>query len=171
MKISTLITFLSLSILTALSCSKFRPDQKDTTRYYLVRHAEKVVDGTDDPDLSREGQQRAQKLASVMKDKKIERLYATDFKRTQQTLQPLAKSLNLQIDTYDAHDPAAVTRMLADCKGKNVVIAGHSNTIPGLANKLIGEEKYKNLEDDDYSKMWEIVLTGDRVTGEKVITY
>jgi 2,3-bisphosphoglycerate-dependent phosphoglycerate mutase len=171
MKNSTLFTFLSLTLIAVLSCSNFRPDQKDTTHYYLIRHAEKAVDGTDDPDLSFEGQERAQKLAAMLKDKKIEKLYATDFKRTQQTLQPLAKALNLQIETYDAHVPASVARMLSDCKGKTVVITGHSNTIPGLANTIIGKEKYKEMEEDDYSRMWEIVLTGDRVSGDKVITY
>ena len=123
MKNFTRFIFLSLSLLTLFSCSKFQADTKDTTSYYLLRHAEKVVEDTDDPDLSPSGHARAQKVSTMLKDKKIERLYATSYKRTQQTLLPLSETLKLQISIYDPGDAADVDRMLADCKGKNAVIA------------------------------------------------
>lgn len=162
---------ITLLVLAILSCSNFQPEQKETTRYYLVRHAEKAVDGTDDPDLSPAGQARARKLVTMLKQHQIDRLYATSYKRTQQTLQPLADKHHLQINIYDHQDPSSIQRMIAECKGKTCVIAGHSNTIPQLANTLIGQDRYKELDESDYTKMWEILFTGDKLTRHEVITY
>lgn len=171
MKNTCLFKLLALCLLTVLSCSDIRKDQKVTTRYYLIRHAEKAVDGTDDPELSDEGHARARKLVSMLVDHKIERLYATSYKRTQQTLQPLADKYHLKVNIYDHQDAASIARMIADCRGKTTVVAGHSNSIPTLANTLIGQELYQELDESDYTKMWEILFTGDRVTRQKLITY
>jgi 2,3-bisphosphoglycerate-dependent phosphoglycerate mutase len=171
MKNSSGYMLITLFVLAILSCGNFQPDRKETTHYYLLRHAEKAADGTDDPNLSPAGQARALKLVTMLKDQKIDRLYATSFKRTQQTLQPLADKYHLNINIYDHQDPASIKRMIADCKGKTSVIVGHSNTIPHLANTLIGKELYKELEESDYTKMWEILFSGDKVTRHKVISY
>ena len=152
-------------------CTDCQLRKESTTTFYLVRHAEKAVDGTEDPDLSDEGKQRATKLASMLKDKHVERLYATNYKRTQQTLQPLADSLNLEIKIYDHRDAASIERMIADCRGKTAVIAGNSNSTPKLANILINEEIYPELDESDYTKMWEIIKKGDKVTGHQLMEY
>ncbi len=171
MKNSYQFILFTLSLLFVLACTNVRTDKKETTRYYLVRHAEKALDGTDDPDLSPSGQARALKLVSMLKDNKIEQLYATSYKRTQQTLQPLADTLHLEIRIYDHREAMDVERMIADCKGKTVIIAGHSNSIPQLANILIDEEIYQELDESDYTKMWEITKEGIKVTAHRVITY
>jgi len=148
-----------------------QPGQEEATTYYLVRHAEKANDGKEDPSLSAKGRERAQKIAVMLKDKNVKRLYSTPFKRTKQTLQPLADILGLKILIYDYRDAASIAGMIDDCKGKTCVIAGHSNTIPQLANLLIGKEVYAEMDDSDYTKMWEIMLMGDKVIGHKVIEY
>ena len=162
---------ITLIVLAILSCGNFQPGKKEMTQYYLIRHAEKAANGTDDPGLSPAGQARARKLVSMLKDQKIDRLYATAYQRTQQTLQPLADKYHLTITIYDHQDPSSINRMIADCKGKSSVIAGHSNTIPHLANTLIGKDLYKELDESDYTKMWKILFSGDKVTSHKVITY
>jgi broad specificity phosphatase PhoE len=55
---------------------------------FVVRHAEKA-DATKDPDLSEAGRARAEALAKALRDAKIAAIYATEFKRTQQTAAPL----------------------------------------------------------------------------------
>ena len=47
------------------------------TRIYIVRHAEKSLDGSKDPLLTSEGEERAKTLADLLKRRKIERFYAT----------------------------------------------------------------------------------------------
>src|SRR5688572_9324376 len=79
-----------------LACSA--PAQNKTI--ILVRHAEKV-DASRDPELSAEGRQRAERLRRVIKKYKPGAVYSTDFKRTRDTVSPVASSRNLQIQTYD----------------------------------------------------------------------
>ena len=71
-----------------------------TTSYILVRHAEKVK-GVKDPDLSKEGLERAKSLAYLLKDVKVDVIYSSDYKRTQQTALPVAKGQKLEVQSYD----------------------------------------------------------------------
>src|SRR5437870_13587997 len=64
----------------------------------LIRHAEKIIDPNNpDVDLSPAGQTRAQELARMFGDAGINAIYATQYKRTQETVKPLADKLGLQI--------------------------------------------------------------------------
>ena len=61
------------------------------TTVILVRHAEKKIEPNNpDPDLTPEGEARAQEIARMFGDTGINAIYATQFKRTQQTVKPLA---------------------------------------------------------------------------------
>ena len=59
---------------------------------FIVRHAEKASTGGNDPDLSVEGQKRADALAQILKDSKITSVFVTEFKRTQETAAPTARA-------------------------------------------------------------------------------
>jgi glyoxylase-like metal-dependent hydrolase (beta-lactamase superfamily II) len=75
------------------------PGQKKTI--ILVRHAEKV-DASQDPELSPEGRQRAERLMRIVKKYRPGAIYSTDFKRTRDTAAPMAARRKLRIETYDA---------------------------------------------------------------------
>lgn len=141
------------------------------TTLYLVRHAEKAVDGTDDPDLAEAGRARAEKLAGMLKNEKIGRLYATSYKRTQQTLKPLADHLGLDIRRYNHRDGLALDSMIAECRGKVAVIAGHSNSTPRLANRLIGNDVYPDFDESDYTRILKLRITGKKPVKHEVILY
>lgn len=103
-----------------------------------------------DPDLSEAGRVRAESLAIVLKDAKITSIYATKYKRTQQTAAPLAKALGLTVSIAPA-DAADVVKQLAGAKG-NVLVVGHSNTVPDVikglgvtAPVMIGDDEFDNL--------------------------
>lgn len=124
---------------------------------FLVRHAERAdtVPGASptmaaDPDLSEAGRARAESLATALKDAKITAIYATKYKRTQQTAAPLAKALALTVNIVAA-DAAEVVKQLASAKG-NVLVVGHSNTVPDVIKGLgatapvtIGDDEFDNL--------------------------
>ena len=55
---------------------------------FIVRHAEKGSTGGNDPDLSVQGQKRADALANILKDSEITSVFVTEFKRTQETAAP-----------------------------------------------------------------------------------
>ena len=119
---------------------------------FIVRHGEKAQSGdTKDPDLSDLGRARAEFLATMLKDVGITAIYATEFKRTQQTAAPLSRALNLKTTIVPAKETEALVAKFNQGTG-NVLIIGHSNTIPEIlkalgvtATQLVDEADYDNL--------------------------
>src|SRR5215470_2780019 len=70
-----------------------------TTVVVLARHAEKDLSSIQDPPLSPEGEQRAERLAQMFGRGKgvgrIDAIYVSELRRTQQTAAPLAQRLGL----------------------------------------------------------------------------
>ena len=117
---------------------------------HLVRHAEKAeVPGDKDPALSPAGERRAQALAAWAEGRPIDAVYATHLRRTQLTAAPLAAARDLDLRVLPAGDTARLLARLraAHCGGA-VLIVGHSNTVPELAQAFgaasfeIGETEY-----------------------------
>jgi broad specificity phosphatase PhoE len=118
---------------------------------FLVRHAEKAAGGGTDPNLSDAGRKRAARLAQVLKDAGISRIFVTQFKRTKQTAAPLATRLHLTPISVPAENSAQLNTQLRASSG-NVLVVGHSNTISAMIAALgittsiqIGENDYDNL--------------------------
>lgn len=142
--------------------------QKRKVTIILVRHAEKdASDPGSNPSLSPEGRRRAERFARLIKKYKPKRIYSTDYARTRQTAAPLAELRKLTVETYDARRQNELAALMASFrKGRRVVVVGHSNTIPPLANLLVGENKYENLSDSEYGKIWIIRLKKGKVRAE-----
>src|SRR5215212_4100843 len=69
----------------------FATFSRPVTTVILVRHAEKKIEPANpDPDLAPEGVARAQEIARIFGNAGINAIYATHYKRTQQTVKPLA---------------------------------------------------------------------------------
>jgi len=145
--------------------------QNDLTTFILVRHAEKGDDDPRDPSLSAEGEARAQKLAQVLADQNITAIYSTPFKRTKSTAEPLAKSKRLTVETYDFRSQTYLQDMLKKHKGGTILIAGHSNTTPMVANLLIGSETFEQLDESEYSKIFIITVSSVGKGTATVIRY
>jgi 2,3-bisphosphoglycerate-dependent phosphoglycerate mutase len=136
----------------------------------LVRHAEKV-DSSADPELSPEGKQRAERLVKKIGKYCPGAFYSTGFKRTRDTLAPLAAKRKKEIQIYDARQPQALIDQIMKGRTKRVVISGHSNTIPGLANLIAKKELFKNLDDSEYSVIWLIKLKDGKVRKFELLDY
>lgn len=87
---------LFVAALLLLVTTSFGQDQKITT-FILLRHAEKISDGSSDPDLKQEGIDRAFRLATLLKNANVAAIYSTDFKRTRNTVAMLAKDKGLEV--------------------------------------------------------------------------
>lgn len=135
----------------------------------LKRHAEKDTVDTN-PGLTGAGKLRAKKLMTLFPNAQPDEMYATPYKRTFQTLQPWAASLNITIKPYDATKLPDFGNHLLSEKGKTIVVAGHSNTTPALANLLVGADNYKTLDDNEYNKVFAITVVKGKAKG-KVIEY
>lgn len=133
---------------------------------YLVRHAEKVLDGTRDPALTKAGQARARWLATYFRDKEIGTILSTDYTRTRDTAMPTAKELNLNIALYDPSDLERFARELKTRKGSTLVV-GHSDTTPVLAGFLIGENR-EELDERVYDHIYIVTFAKDGTATLKI---
>ena len=132
------------------------------TSVVVVRHAEKQLDQGDDPSLTEKGAARAQILAAMLARTQPAAIYATEWKRTKETMQPLADLLKVPIETVDAKATDVLAKkILAEHEGQTVVVAGHSNTV----NKLIaalGGPVFADLEDSDYDNLFLLTICGSQ---------
>ncbi|MCC6423183.1 MAG: histidine phosphatase family protein [Phycisphaerales bacterium] len=140
-------------------------DQRTTT-IYLVRHAEKENDGAD-PDLSAQGQARAKALSTRLKDAGIQRIFATNARRTQQTVAPLAKWLKLKVQVVSADDIDAMVSRISDCTGENILVAAHSNTIGPIIEGL-GGDTIDPIDESEFDNLYIVTITP---TGDVIIKH
>ncbi|MEP6787056.1 MAG: phosphoglycerate mutase family protein [Acidobacteriota bacterium] len=141
----------------------------------LVRHAEKAaateMDKTGDVDLSPEGRARADRFAKAIKKYKPHEIFATDYKRTRQTAEPIAKLRGKTIQTYDPAKQAELIPKILASTTDHYLIVGHSNTIPALANLFMKKEVFKQLPDPEYGVFWVIKMKNGVVTKVEVFPY
>ena len=136
----------------------------------LVRHGEKV-DESQDPDLSPQGKERAQRLVKAIGKYRPGGFYSTDYKRTRDTIAPLAARREKKIETYDPRKPQDLIDTIMKSRTKRFVVSGHSNTIPGLANLITRKNVFKNLDDAEYSVIWLVRLKDGKVTKIELLEY
>lgn len=164
---------LATSILAVLFFASVSTAQNHKT-IVLIRHAEKDVSATadpNDPNLSPEGKQRAERLWKTVKHLKPGALYSTDYKRTRDTLSDVARRRRLDVKIYDAKNPAALAAEINSSATKRFLVVGHSNTIPGLANLLIKKELFKQLDDVEYGAIWIIRLRKSKPPRAEILSY
>lgn len=99
----------------------------------LLRHAEKGDDDPRNPSLSEAGRARATRFAALFARAGTPRLVASEMKRTQQTLEPLAAASGATIDVVPAADVDAWLRELRNGTSALTIAASHSNIVPKLA--------------------------------------
>jgi phosphohistidine phosphatase SixA len=129
----------------------------------LVRHGEKADDDPQDPSLSPAGQARAQALVAVLDGAPVAAVYATEFKRTRQTAQPLAARSRVPITVRPVNGTSVPTyaanlarEILTRHANKTVVIVGHSNTVPELVRALSGRP-VPALTENDFDRLFLVV--------------
>jgi broad specificity phosphatase PhoE len=156
-----------LICLSLVVSSNSKPGKLDSlTTFFLVRHAEKVSDGSFDPDLTAAGSARADELAYILRYVDLDAIYSTPFQRTKQTAMPTAREKGLDLELYDPSDKGFLKKVLHSHPGGTVLIVGHSNTIPGMVNELAGKPDFSDLDDDTYDNLFIACVPAE---GEPVI--
>jgi broad specificity phosphatase PhoE len=141
---------------------------RPVTTVILVRHAEKIIDPNNtDTDLSPAGQARAQELVRMFGDAGINAIYATQYKRTQQTVKPLADKLGLPVGQVNSKSTAElVTQIRSQHAGQVVFIAGHNSTVPEIIAAL-GGPQYPVIPESEYDNLY--IVTVYRTGKAKVV--
>ena len=130
----------------------------------IVRHAERQT-GDGDDTLSEAGRQRAERLASMLKDAGITHIFVSDLRRTLETAQPLARVRNLspsriaipaqgrgKISASELQVRATLLAISKLPRTAVVLVVGHSNTVPMFLTRLgygpsltIGDTEFDNV--------------------------
>lgn len=157
--LSLFIIFIAALILAPQPAS-WAQEERAVTTIFLVRHAEKVQDGSADPALTQEGRERATALADLLEDAGITAIHSTDYIRTRDTVAPLAERLELPITVYDPRNLAVKAELLKRLPGRHVV-SGHSNTTPELVRLLGGDPGPPFVEAGENDRLYILTLFPD----------
>jgi phosphohistidine phosphatase SixA len=116
-----------------------------TTTIFVMRHAEKLTANPEDPDpaLAPAGEARALELAQFFgrapKGQRLDAMVVSEFRRTQDTVRPLANRLGIPVIVVPADDiRATASRALDENRGGRVLVVGHSDTVPEIVKELSG---------------------------------
>jgi broad specificity phosphatase PhoE len=96
----------------------------------VIRHAERANDA-----LTEEGEKRAETLARLLRNQRVDAIFSTNLTRTIETVNNTAERHGLTIQFYNS--PQEVAGLIkSEYKGKIVLVVGHSPTVPQIIEAL-----------------------------------
>lgn len=128
----------------------------------LTRHAERAQSAENDPPLSADGRRRAQLLASMLATTGVSAIYATEFRRTQETAQPLADLMHLVVRHIDADKTPVLVDAIRKRQSGVVVAVGHSNTVPAIIAALGGPPV--QIREAEFDTLFVVSIAGGDVS-------
>jgi broad specificity phosphatase PhoE len=166
MKRLAFITLIACTVFTNAIIAQSVKGQVPEGNYYLVRHAEK--DTGKNPALTMAGYLRAGDLYREFKNKKIGKIYVSQYRRTQLTADSLRIYKKTDTVHYKADDSGDdLLSKLLNLKGKqkNVLIIGHSNTIPVILKRLgVTGLDISEIPDDEYDNLFLVTVKNKKVS-------
>jgi phosphohistidine phosphatase SixA len=139
------------------------------TTVYLVRHAERAAAPAQDPPLAEAGNVRSQELARMLMKAGIKAIYTSQYLRTKQTAEPLAKQLGITSDVVEVKmnpsNPREISRQSYEDVAKKVyahegdaaLIIGHSNTVPEMI-KALGGDVAPTIDEKEYDDLFIVTI-------------
>jgi len=136
---------------------------------FLIRHAEREDEPRQDPPLKKEGVARAQELARLLANAGIKAIYTSQFARTKQTAEPLATKLGLTLGSISLKSNPANPRQIAEEStsevvnkimegtGENVLVVGHSNSIPDVI-KMLGGDVVPTIDERKFDDLFIVTV-------------
>jgi phosphohistidine phosphatase SixA len=128
----------------------------------VVRHAEKGEGN--DPALTQAGVARTQALVDAVAGADVSAVYATQYKRTRQTVEPLAARVGTGVteipitaENADSYASMLAHDILSKHRGKTVVVAGHSNTVPAIVEAL-GSRPIPAIDESQYDLLYIVII-------------
>src|SRR5215469_11908458 len=123
------LTLLALLVAAVIAYTVYR--DATMTVVVLASWGAKEPGTIDDPPISAEGEQRAERLARMFGQAagpgRLDALYSSGERRAQQTVAPLADLLHLSPTVYDAREAATVTgNLLRSHEGGSILVVGGS---------------------------------------------
>ena len=164
-----LFIFLSFTFFQNSTYAQLEPG---VTKIFIVRHAEK--EAGNNPLLTAAGNARAGDLMRRLQEEGIQKIYVSQYKRTQNTGDSLR--LQLEIDTvHYAADTICDNLINAIMEhgdfGKTILIVGHSNTIPQIIRKFgVTDYPYGDIPDNGFDNLFLVTYKKEKAK-VKVMKY
>lgn len=149
-----LATRLLCAVSLTLSMLAPRAAWAEPSIIYLVRHAEKESGGKD-PELTAQGQARAQNIAAILHKTGIANIFSSQYKRTMQTAHAVAQRTGVPVQAYDPAAPKHLVERVKSLDGV-VLVVGHSNTLPELV-RLFGGAPGADIADNEYARLYQLI--------------
>lgn len=133
------------------------------TQLFCVRHAEKAKDDPHDPPLSAEGEARAEHLGRILAEAGLDSVFSSPARRAQLTAEPTQRRAHTPpLELYDPGDQENwILELLANSRGKKILIVGHQDSVPHLINQLNGGGfDFDNISNSDYGKIYVVATKG-----------
>lgn len=131
----------------------------NSTTVIVIRHAEKVETGSQDPALSSVGEARAARLAQMFGNAAspghVTAIYVSPLVRSRMTAAPIAAALALKPIEMPADDVRGLVRhVLKDNVGGRVLVVGHADTVPRILAALGGDTVAEPIAEQQYDAMY-----------------
>lgn len=135
---------------------------------YVVRHAEREEDGSDDPGLSPAGHARARALADSLAGSDIDAVYVTQLRRTGDTAGPLVTRQQPRVHTWpvargqvEQHVDSLADAVCNQHAGQTLLIIGHSNTVTQIVTAISGRS-VAQITECEYDHLYQVrLIPGD----------
>jgi phosphohistidine phosphatase SixA len=144
-------------------------DNFKVTTVFLIRHAEKADAPREDPPLNESGRLRSQALARILGQSGIKAIYTSQYQRTIQTAEPLAKQLGItatslplkmsQSNPREVSEQSIkeITGKIYERTGEAVLVIGHSNTIPEVI-KMLGGDNVPKIDEQKFDDLFVVTV-------------
>ena len=146
-------------------------DKFKVTTVFLVRHAEKADAPREDPSLNEMGKLRSQALARLLEKSGIKAIYTSQFQRTIQTAEPLAKQLGITATPVTLKSSPTnpreiseqsikeITDKIYEHAGDGVLVVGHSNSVPAVI-KMLGGDMTPTIDEQKFDDLFIVTVYG-----------
>ena len=148
----------------------FAQQETGVTKIFIVRHAEKETGK--DPVLTSAGNARAGDLMRALQNEGIQKIYVSQYKRTQMTGDSLRIHFKTDTVQYAADtlcDNLINSIMQHSDFGKPILIIAHSNTIPQIIRKFgITDYPYGDIPDNEFDNLFVITYKKEKAKLKKM---
>ena len=140
------------------------------TKIFIVRHGEK--EAGNNPVLTAAGNARAGDLMRRLQNEGIQKIYVSQYKRTQNTGDSLR--LQLKIDTVHYGADTLCENLINAIMehgdfGKTILIIAHSNTIPQIIRKFgLTDYPFGDIPDNEFDNLFLITYKKEKARVKKM---
>lgn len=146
-------------VIVVLLCAGLTAQAFAQEPIYIIRHAEKELSGTD-PALTETGRKRAAAWAEMFRPSELNIILTSDAKRTRETGGIIARSLGIPHKEFPIEDVAGLIDLIEfDHEQDNVLIVGHTETIPQILSNL-GSFEDVEIGQSDFANLFVLVRQG-----------